>query len=52
MPTDTSGVLIRMLALSEDARRQQAMSGEKQIIPRSLLSLLLRAMKLQDSARL
>ena len=52
MPTDTSGVLIRMLALSEDARRQQAMSGEKQIIPRSLLSLLLRAMKLQDSASL
>jgi hypothetical protein len=49
MPTDTSGVLLRMLALSEDARRQQAMTGEKQIMPRSLMTLLLRTMKLQDS---
>ena len=52
MPTDTSGVLLRMLALSEDARRQQAMSGEKQIMPRSLMTLLLRTMKLQDSTSL
>jgi len=52
MPTDTSGVLIRMLALSEDARRQQVASGERQIIPRSILSLLLRSMKMQDSASL
>jgi diguanylate cyclase (GGDEF)-like protein len=52
MPTDTSGVLMRMLALSEDARRQQAMTGEKQIMPRGLMTLLLRCMKLQDSATL
>lgn len=52
MPTDTSGVLIRMLALSEDARRQQAMSGEKQIIPRSLMTLMLKTMKQQDSSSL
>jgi diguanylate cyclase (GGDEF)-like protein len=52
MPTDTSGVLIRMLAMSEDARRQQTMTGEKQIIPRSLMTLLLRTMKLQDPASL
>ena len=52
MPTDTSGVLLRMLALSEDARRQQAMSGEKQIMPRSLMTLLLRTVKLQDSTSL
>ena len=52
MPTDTSGVLIRMLALSEDARRQQAMSGEKQIIPRSLMTLLLKTMKLLDPSNL
>jgi diguanylate cyclase (GGDEF)-like protein len=52
MPTDTSGVLIRMLAMSEDARRQQARLGEKQIVPRSLMTLLLRTMKLQDPAGL
>ncbi|MFN9717558.1 MAG: diguanylate cyclase [Planctomycetota bacterium] len=48
MPTDTSGVLIRMLALSEDLRRQQTLSGDKQIIPRTLMTLLLRSMKAQD----
>jgi diguanylate cyclase (GGDEF)-like protein len=41
-----------MIALSEDARRQQAMTGEKQIIPRSLMTLLLRCIKLQDPASL
>ena len=51
MPTDTSGVLIRMIALSEDARRQQT-TGEKQIIPRGLMTLLLKSMKLQDPASL
>lgn len=51
MPTDTSGVLIRMIALSEEARRQQT-TGEKQIIPRSLMTLLLKCMKLQDPASL
>ena len=52
MPTDTSGVLVRMLALSEDARRQQSMTGEKQIIPRGLMTLLLKCMKLQDPSSL
>lgn len=52
MPTDTSGVLIRMLAVSEEARRQQAMTGERQIIPRALMTLLLRTMKLQDPSSL
>lgn len=51
MPTDTSGILMRMLALSEDARRLQQ-NGEKQIIPRNIMTLLLRTMKLLDPTSL
>ena len=52
IPTDTSGVLIRLLTLAEDARRQQVSAPERQIIPRDLMTLLLRCMKLQDPASL
>jgi diguanylate cyclase (GGDEF)-like protein len=52
IPTDTSGVLIRLLALTESARRQQVSALERQIIPRDLMALLLRCMKLQDPASL
>ncbi len=52
MPTDTNGVLIRLLALSEDARRQQALESGRQGIPGSLTQLLLRCMKLRDPAAL
>jgi diguanylate cyclase (GGDEF)-like protein len=52
MPTDTSGILMRMLAFSEDARRQLQSSGEKQIIPRNVMTLLLRTMKLVDPGSL
>jgi diguanylate cyclase (GGDEF)-like protein len=50
--TDTSGVLMRLLALSEDARRQRTASSDREIVPRSLMQLLLRCMKLQDPALL
>ncbi len=52
IPTDTSGVLIRLLALAEDARRQRASGTDRQIIPHDLMRLLLRCMKLQDPASL
>jgi diguanylate cyclase (GGDEF)-like protein len=52
MPTDTSGILTRMLAMSEEARRQLSASGERQLMPRSLMTMLLRCMKLQDPAQL
>lgn len=52
IPTDTSGVLIRLLALSEDARRKKNSATERQIFPRELMKLLLQCMKLQDPAQL
>ena len=52
VPTDTSGVLIRLLALSEDARRKQVSANERQIFPRDLMKLLLRSMKVQDPTSL
>lgn len=52
IPTDTSGVLTRLLALSESARRQKTSGSERQIMPRDLMTLLLRCMKLQDSTAL
>jgi diguanylate cyclase (GGDEF)-like protein len=52
IPTDTSGVLMRLLAFSEDARRQRAAESDRQIIPRPVMQLLLRCMKLQDPASL
>ena len=48
VPTDTIGILLRMLMLSEEARRQQTQTAEKQTIPRGIMSMLLRAMKLRD----
>lgn len=52
IPTDTSGILIRLLALSENARRQQLSGAQRQIMPRELMTLLLRCMKLQAPASL
>lgn len=52
IPTDTSGILFRLLALAEDAQRQQVSEPERQIFPRDLMSLLLRCMKQQDPASL
>jgi diguanylate cyclase (GGDEF)-like protein len=48
VPTDTSGILLRMLMMSEEARRQQTQTTEKQTIPRGIMAMLLRAMKLRD----
>lgn len=39
-----------MLLLSEEARRQQTQSSERQIIPRGIMTMLLRTMKLRDPA--
>lgn len=52
LPTDTSGVLIRLLAWAEDARRHQGTVSERQLIPRDMMTLLLRCMKLQDTPSL
>jgi diguanylate cyclase (GGDEF)-like protein len=48
VPTDTSGILLRMLMMSEEARRQQTQSAERQTIPRGIMAMLLRAMKMRD----
>ncbi len=52
MQTDTTGVLIRMLALAEDARRSQTSGGERPLMPRELISMVLRAMRVRDPAGL
>jgi diguanylate cyclase (GGDEF)-like protein len=52
IPTDTNGVLLRLLSLSEEVRRQQFGSGERHIIPRQVMTLLLRTMKLLDPGSL
>ena len=52
IPTDTSGVLIQLLALAEDALQQQVSVPERQIFPREQMTRLLRCMKLQDPASL
>ncbi|MCA9059481.1 MAG: hypothetical protein KDA85_13330, partial [Planctomycetaceae bacterium] len=43
IPTDTSAILMRLLVLSDEARREQALTVERQIIPRSAVTMLLRA---------
>ena len=48
VPTDTSTVMTHLLALSEHARREQKSSVESGIIPRNILMMLLRTMKLRD----
>lgn len=52
MQTDTLGVLIRMLSLAEDARRNQTSTGERSLMPRDLISMVLRAMRIRDPAGL
>ncbi|MEI7698955.1 MAG: diguanylate cyclase [Planctomycetia bacterium] len=52
MQTDTNGVLIRMLSIAEDARRDQTSTGERSLMPRDLISMVLRAMRIRDPAGL
>lgn len=52
IPTDTSGVLIRLLALAEDALWQQNSEQERQIFPREMMTRLLRCMEMQDPTSL
>ena len=51
VPTDTSGIIFRLLRLSEHARGERAADAtdsEEPIIPRAILRMLLRCMKLRD----
>ena len=50
IPTDTSDILSGLLALSESARAERASSPDRPIVPRGIMQLLLRAMKLRDPA--
>ncbi|MBL8818877.1 MAG: diguanylate cyclase [Planctomyces sp.] len=52
LPTDTNGILLRLLALAEDSRRMGSDSDQKPIIPRPILAMLLRAIKLRDPSLL
>ncbi len=52
VPTDTCAILLHMMQLSEEARRHLAESHEKPIIPRNIMSMLLRALKLRDPSTL
>jgi diguanylate cyclase (GGDEF)-like protein len=52
MHTDTNGVLIRMLSLAENARRNHATAGERSLMPHDLISMVLRAMRIRDPAGL
>ena len=48
LTTDTSTIVTHLLTLSERARQEQACSAESAIIPRNILLMLLRTMKLRD----
>ncbi|MCP4787124.1 MAG: diguanylate cyclase [Fuerstiella sp.] len=48
VPTDTCAVLNRLLALCEHARCELASSSNRPPIPRGLITMLLRAMKVRD----
>ena len=52
VPTDTCKILLNMLQLSEEARRQISDGHEKPIIPRCIMAMLLRALKLRDPSTL
>lgn len=48
VPTDTCGILSRLVSLSQDARRQLTEGPTRPVIPRHIMSLLLRALRLRD----
>ena len=50
VPTDTCAVLNRLLALCEHARSELASSSNRPPIPRGVITMLLRAMKVRDPA--
>ncbi len=52
IPTDTCAVLQRLLIMSEEARRRKLEEPERCGISRSMMAMLLRALKLRDSATL
>lgn len=52
MQTDTNSVLFRLLSMGEDARRNQYAGAERQLMPRELVSTILRAMRMRDPAGL
>lgn len=45
MPTDTTAVLLRMLSMADEARLQHPESSERSLIPRPLISMILRVMR-------
>lgn len=45
MPTDTTAVLLRMLSMADEARLQHPESVERSLIPRPLISMILRVMR-------
>lgn len=50
VPTDTSSVLLKMLAMSAEVRRHRNENADRSVISRSVITMLLRALKLRDPA--
>lgn len=48
VPTDTFGILERLLALSERARKELKGAAQQSLIPRGVMGMLLRSMKVRD----
>ena len=48
VPTDTGAILCGLLKLSDIARAERAAGTDRPIIPRGIMQMLLRAMKLRD----
>lgn len=48
VPTDTFGILERLLLLSERAREELMSSAQQTLIPRGVMGMLLRSMKVRD----
>ena len=48
VPTDTCAVINRLLTLSECARRELAGSSHRTLVPRGVMGMLLRTMKVRD----
>jgi len=52
MQTDSNSVLYRLLAMGDEARRNQYAGAERPLMPRDLVSTILRAMRMRDPAGL
>lgn len=48
VPTDTFGIIERLLTLSELAREELMSSNQRTLIPRGVMGMLLRSMKVRD----